>query len=105
MLPPRPKLGSKREESEIVAKMDRAIQILDLGLPSEDGFRVLKQVKTAATIATIVLSGRSAIGNKERALQHFHFWCLQSDGTQRGFSSRKAALRCPVLFRVEVKML
>ncbi len=39
------------------------------------------------------------------SLQHFHFWCLQSDQTQRGFSSRKAALRCPVLFRVEVKML
>ncbi len=39
-----------------------------------------------------------------RSLQHFHFWCLQSDRTQRGFSSRKAALRCPVLFRVEVKM-
>ena len=38
-------------------------------------------------------------------LQHFHFWCLQSHRTQRGFSSRKAALRCPVLFRVEVKML
>ncbi len=38
-------------------------------------------------------------------LQRFHFWCLQSDRTQRGFSSRKAALRCPVLFRVEVKML
>ena len=40
-----------------------------------------------------------------RWLQHFYFWCLQSDRTQRGFSSRKAALRCPVLFRVEVKML
>jgi hypothetical protein len=39
------------------------------------------------------------------ALQRFHFRCLQSDRTQRGFSSRKAALRCPVLFRVEVKML
>jgi hypothetical protein len=38
-------------------------------------------------------------------LQHFHFWCLQIDRTQRGFSSRKDALRCPVLFRVEVKML
>ena len=38
-------------------------------------------------------------------LQHFHFWCLQSDRTQRGFSSRKDALRCSVLFRVEVKML
>ena len=50
------------------------------------------------------------------ALQHFHFSCLQSDRTQRGFSSRtgvpgklacwggsKAALRCPVLLRVEVK--
>src|SRR5579872_1213994 len=39
------------------------------------------------------------------SLQHFHFWCLQSYRAQRGFSSRKAALRCPVLFRVEVKML
>ncbi len=40
-----------------------------------------------------------------RQLEHFHFWCLQSDCAQRGFSSRKAALRCPVLFRVEVKTL
>jgi hypothetical protein len=50
-------------------------------------------------------------------LQRFHFRCLQSDRTQRGFSSTgvpgklacwggsKAALRFPVLFRVEVKML
>jgi hypothetical protein len=38
-------------------------------------------------------------------LQHFHFWCLQSDHTERGFSSKKAVLRCPALFRVEVKML
>jgi hypothetical protein len=37
-------------------------------------------------------------------LQRFHFR-LQSDRTQRGFSSRNAALRCPVLLRVEVKML
>ena len=36
-------------------------------------------------------------------LKHFHFWCLQSDCAKRGFSSRKAALRCAVLFRVEVK--
>jgi hypothetical protein len=40
-----------------------------------------------------------------RGLQRFHFWFLQSNRAQRGFSSRKAALRCPVLFRVEVKML
>jgi hypothetical protein len=46
-------------------------------------------------------------GHRVRAirLQHFHFCCLQSDGTQRGFTSRKAALRRLVLFRVEVKML
>jgi hypothetical protein len=29
----------------------------------------------------------------------YSIWCLQSDRTQRGFSSRKDALRCPVLFR------
>ena len=23
--------------------------------------------------------------------QHFHFWCIQSNRSQRGFSSRKAA--------------
>jgi hypothetical protein len=25
-------------------------------------------------------------------LQHFHFWCLQSNGLRRGFSTGKAAL-------------
>ena len=27
------------------------------------------------------------------ALKHFHFWCIQSKHSRRGFSSRKAALR------------
>jgi hypothetical protein len=26
-------------------------------------------------------------------LEHFHFWCIQSNHSRRGFSSRKAALR------------
>jgi hypothetical protein len=38
-------------------------------------------------------------------LQHFHFWCLQSNYSHGGFSSRKAALRRTLLCRVEVKML
>ncbi len=38
-------------------------------------------------------------------LQHFHFWCLQSNDSHGGFSSRKAALRRTLLCRVEVKML
>ncbi len=38
-------------------------------------------------------------------LQHFHFWCLQSNRPDRGFSSRKATLRRASLCRVEVKML
>ena len=42
---------------------------------------------------------------KSPPLQRFHFWCLQSNRAQRGFSSRKAVLRCPALFIVEVKML
>ena len=56
----------------------------------------LWQVKSGMNGARLALS---------QQLQHFHFWCLQSDRTRRGFSSRKDALRCPVLFRVEVKML
>jgi hypothetical protein len=38
-------------------------------------------------------------------LQHFHFWCIQRNQCRRGFSSRKDALRCTYLCRVEVKML
>jgi hypothetical protein len=38
------------------------------------------------------------------ALHRFHFRCLQSDRIQRGFSSRKAALRRHGLLRVEVKI-
>jgi DNA-binding response OmpR family regulator len=46
--------------------------ILDLGLPGGDGFSVLEQIKAPegeTATPTIVLSGRSAIGNKERALK------------------------------------
>ncbi len=39
------------------------------------------------------------------ALERFRFWRIQSDHIRRGFSSRKAARRCRVLFRGEVKML
>jgi hypothetical protein len=63
------------------------------------GARVFR-VEFRIAVARRILNGESV-----SALQHFHFWCLQSDLTQHGFSSRKAALRCPVLFRVEVKML
>ena len=69
-------------------------------------------------VSILVLIESAAVWRFCRALQRFHFWCLQSNRTQRGFSSRtgvpgklacwggrKAALRCPVLFRVEVKML
>ena len=92
----------------------------------------------------LVLIESAAVWRFCWALQRFHFWCLQSNRAQRGFSSRtgvpgkscllgwktgvpgklacwggrtgvpgklacwggrKAALRSPVLFRVEVKML
>ena len=36
-------------------------------------------------------------------LEHFHFWCIQSNRSQRGFSSRKAAPSRAYLCRVEVK--
>jgi hypothetical protein len=38
-------------------------------------------------------------------LEHFYFWCIQSNRSQRGFSSRKAAPSRAYLCRVEVKML
>ncbi len=46
--------------------------ILDLGLPDGDGFSVLEQIQATeyqAATPTIVLSGRAAIGNKDRALK------------------------------------
>ena len=46
--------------------------ILDLGLPGVDGFSLLEQIKALedqAVTPTIVLSGRTAIGNKDRALK------------------------------------
>jgi hypothetical protein len=37
---------------------------------------------------------RQGISNERvLTLQHFHFWCLQSDRTQRGFSSRPLSIR------------
>jgi hypothetical protein len=37
------------------------------------------------------------------ALRHVHFWRLLSNRSQGGFSSRKAALRCPSPYSLEVK--
>jgi hypothetical protein len=37
------------------------------------------------------------------ALRHVHFWHLLSNRSQGGFPSRKAALRCPSPYSVEVK--
>lgn len=54
--------------------------ILDLGLPGNDGFSVLEQMKIPESDApppTIVLSGRNAHGNKERAVQAGAFAFLQ----------------------------
>ena len=68
------------------------------------GRHVLNNKQSAVNKEATRKGGLFAVG-VSASLQRFHFWCLQSDHTQRGFSSRKAALRCPVLFRVEVKML
>jgi DNA-binding response OmpR family regulator len=46
--------------------------ILDLSLPGADGFSVLEQIQAPndkPATPTIVLSGRSAVGNKDRALK------------------------------------
>ena len=54
--------------------------ILDLGLPGNDGFSVLEQMKKSPngpSPPTIVLSGRNALGNKDRAVQAGAFAFLQ----------------------------
>jgi hypothetical protein len=44
-------------------------------------------------------------GAAGKAAGAFHFWCIQSNQSRRGFSSRKVAHRGTRLCRVEVKML
>jgi DNA-binding response OmpR family regulator len=46
--------------------------ILDLGLPTSDGFSVLERLKAndkLSSIPVIVLSGRDRVGNRDRALK------------------------------------
>ena len=50
-------------------------------------------------------ASRTGSLKQRSALKHFHFWCIQSNRSRRGFSSRKAAPRRTHLCRVEVKML
>jgi hypothetical protein len=71
----------------------------------EDAFVTNYASPIVLEVSILVLIESAAIWRFCWALQRFHFWCLQSIRTQRGFSSRKAAPRCPVLLRVEVKML
>jgi hypothetical protein len=54
-----------------------------------------------------ILKGITILPESKRrsGLEHFHFWCIQSDQSRRGFSPRKAALLHTCLYRVEVKML
>ena len=54
--------------------------ILDLGLPDQDGLSVLGQIKAVdngSSPPTIVLSGRNALSNKERAIKAGAFGFLQ----------------------------
>jgi hypothetical protein len=91
------------------AAMDLYLRAFDIETGKEL-WQYLLPAGGQATPMTYTLQGKqylviAAAGTGSWALQRFHFRRLQSDRTQRGFSSRKAALRCPVLFRVEVKML
>src|SRR5271156_3053349 len=70
--------------------------------------------KVAHNCSLPVLRGRkygeaaevhAAFRQRKLHLKHFHFWCIQSNRSRRGFSSRKAAPRRTHLCRVEVKML
>jgi two-component system KDP operon response regulator KdpE len=53
-------------------KQQPNLVILDLGLPGEDGFAVIQQLKrhpSLAVIPIIVVSARDASGNRERAIK------------------------------------
>jgi two-component system OmpR family response regulator len=56
----------------MAVKEPPALVILDLGLPAGDGFLVLERLKSlrdVAAIPVIVLSARSPVENKRRALE------------------------------------
>src|ERR1700759_4853109 len=57
------------EALRLVAKEKPDAVILDLGLPDEDGFAVIEKIRAAALTPIVVLSARSDVEGKVRALE------------------------------------
>jgi riboflavin biosynthesis pyrimidine reductase len=62
-------------------------------LTTEQGKQRLLQNGLEALPSVEVKALSTAETRISPSLQHFHFWCIQSNRSRRGFSSRKAALR------------
>jgi two-component system KDP operon response regulator KdpE len=61
--------GTAAEALALLAKEHPDAVILDLGLPDQDGFAVIEKIRAAALTPIVVLSARSDVEGKVRALE------------------------------------
>jgi two-component system KDP operon response regulator KdpE len=61
--------GSAADALRVFAKERPDVVILDLGLPDQDGFTVIQQIRSAGLTPIVVLSARSDVEGKVRALE------------------------------------
>ena len=61
--------GNGGEALKLFAKEKLDAIVLDLGLPDQDGFAVIEQVRATSLIPILVLSARSDVDGKVRALE------------------------------------
>jgi two-component system, OmpR family, KDP operon response regulator KdpE len=61
--------GTSAEALKLFAKERPDALILDLGLPDQDGFTIIQQIRATALTPIVVLSARSDVEGKVRALE------------------------------------
>jgi two-component system, OmpR family, KDP operon response regulator KdpE len=61
--------GSAADALRVFAKERPDVVILDLGLPDQDGFTVIQQIRSAGLTPIVILSARSDVEGKVKALE------------------------------------